>query len=147
MSATPADLAALHGACFTMPRPWGEAEFADFLASKFCFLETLGEGALKGFVLGRVIAGEAELLTICTAPEARRQGLGRALLARFEAAARARGAETAFLEVAETNAPARAAYAAAGWVESGRRRGYYHAPSGAAVDALLLRREIAPPSV
>ncbi|MFT3688752.1 GNAT family N-acetyltransferase [Paenirhodobacter sp.] len=127
---TPADLAALHARCFTTPRPWSEGEFRDLLAAPFTFLLT----APQGFLLGRVIAGEAELLTLAVAPEARRRGTGRALLAGFAETARARGADSAFLEVAEDNAPARALYAAAGWREAGRRRGYYHP----GIDALVL---------
>ena len=38
---TPADLAALHARCFTTPRPWGEAEFVDFLADPLAFLRIL----------------------------------------------------------------------------------------------------------
>lgn len=136
----PAALAALHARCFTTPRPWSEAEFAELLESPHAFLVT----APGGFLLGRVIAGEAELLTVAVAPESRRRGTGRALLQAFAEAARARAAETAFLEVAEDNAPARALYRAAGWAEAGRRRGYYHAPDGRAVDALILTLPMGP---
>lgn len=136
----PAALAALHARCFTMPRPWSEAEFAELLESPHAFLVT----APGGFLLGRVIAGEAELLTVAVAPESRRRGTGRALLQGFAEAARARAADTAFLEVAEDNAPARALYRAAGWAEAGRRRGYYHAPDGRAVDALILTLPMGP---
>lgn len=139
----PEDLARLHAACFTTPRPWSAAEFSDLLASRFVFLET----APAGFVLGRVIADEAELLTIAVDPAARRQGTGSALLAAFCHGAAARGAATAFLEVAADNGPARALYARGGWAESGRRRGYYQPPGGAPVDALILTRALAPPTI
>lgn len=137
---TPAALAALHARCFTTPRPFTEDEFAALLAAPGVFLCD----APGGFALGRAAAGEAELLTIAVAPEVRRRGTGRALLDRFEAAAAAAGAVTAFLEVAEVNAAARALYAAGGWRRLGRRRGYYRLPDGAAVDALVLRKEIGP---
>ncbi|MEZ5684966.1 MAG: GNAT family N-acetyltransferase [Paracoccaceae bacterium] len=139
---TPEDLARLHAACFTTPRPWSAAEFADFLASRFCFLRR----ETGGFVLGRVVADEAELLTLAVAPEARRRELGARLVAAFAAEAHARGATTGFLEVAENNAPARALYLATGWRESGRRRGYYQTPDGARIDALLMARALAPPA-
>ncbi|WP_212525021.1 GNAT family N-acetyltransferase [Actibacterium sp. MT2.3-13A] len=135
---TPEALAALHAGAFTTPRPWRAGEFETLLASPGVFV--LGDAA--GFVLGRVIADEAELLTIAVAPEARRQGKGRALVARFETEARARGAEDAFLEVAADNAPARALYHAAGYALAGRRKGYYHAPDGARIDALVLRKAL-----
>ena len=140
MSATPADLAALHRRCFTHPRPWTAREFAALLAGHGAFLC----GGAEGFALGRALAGEAELLTLAVPPEARRQGRGRALLAAFEAEALDREAAIAFLEVADDNAAARALYRGAGYVEAGRRPGYYATSRGGRVDALLLRKAIAP---
>ncbi len=92
-----------------------------------------------GFALGRVVLDEVELLLIVIAPEHRRRGAGRALLARFEAAAAARGAEVAHLEVAASNAAARALYAAAGFTPSGLRAGYYRDGD----DAHLLTKRLA----
>lgn len=137
---SPGDLAALHARSFTAPRPWSAAEFAGFLAEPAVFLLT----AKGGFLLGRVVADEAELLTLAVAPEARRLGTGRALVAGFAAEARRRGAVQAFLEVAEDNAGARALYAGAGWAEAGRRRGYLAGPGGRRVDALIYRLPLAP---
>lgn len=134
---TPAALAALHGRAFTMPRPWTGAEFAGWLADPLAFLLEEGDA---GFLLGRAVAGEAELLTLAVAPEARGRGLGLKLVSRFLYQARLRGAETTFLEVAEDNAPARAVYARAGFTPSGRRTGYYRKPDGTPVDALILHR-------
>ena len=96
----------------------------------------------QGFALGRVIGAEAELISLAVAPEARRAGLGRALLGAFATAAHARGATRAFLEVAADNKAALALYAAAGWRESGRRKGYYRRPDGARVDALLFETRL-----
>ena len=125
-----------HARCFTTPRPWTAAEFAALLAEPPVFA-TLAE---TGFALGRVVADEAELLTIAVAPEARRQGEGRALLDGFLRTARARGAETAFLEVAADNTPAIALYERGGFAPAGRRRGYYTQPGGPALDALVMTR-------
>lgn len=136
---TPAAMAALHARCFTTPRPWTAAEFAALLAEPPVFA-TLAE---TGFALGRVVADEAELLTIAVAPEARRQGEGRALLDGFLRTARARGAETAFLEAAADNAAALALYRWSGFAEAGRRRGYYHSPGNPPVDALVMVKSLA----
>lgn len=133
-----AALARLHGHCFTLPPPWSEAAFAGLLAQPGVFLLT--EPA--GFVLGRVILDEAELLTLAVDPAARRQGTGRRLLAAFAAEASARGATRAVLEVAAGNAAARALYAGAGWAEAGRRRGYYRGTGGVVDDALILARAL-----
>ena len=131
---TPEALAALHGRCFTRPRPWSVDTFEAMLAAPEVFLLTRPSACL----LGRVIAGEAELLTLAVAPEVRRQGLARALCAEFAASAAAWGAETAFLEVAADSAAAIALYAGCGWVEVGRRPGYY----GHGCDALIQRLDL-----
>ena len=74
---------------------------------------------------------------------ARRRGLGRKLVARFLYQAQLRGADSAFLEVSAENAAAIALYESAGFTPSGRRSGYYRAPDGTRVDALVMHRELA----
>ena len=61
---TPKALAQLHAACFTTPRPWAADEFAALLATPGILLLTADDG----FLLGRVAAGEAELLTLAIDP-------------------------------------------------------------------------------
>ena len=129
-------MARLHAAAFTTPRPWSEGEIAALLTSPLVF--TLTEAG--GFLIGRAVAGEAELLTVAVDPAARGQGIGTRLIAGFLAEARVKNAESVFLEVAADNLAARGLYAAAGFAEAGRRRGYYRTPQGQALDALLLRR-------
>lgn len=134
---TPEDLAALHSLCFTdTPRPWGPADFAGLLTLPSTLLTTRP----GGFLLGQVAGPEATVLTLAVHPEHRRRGIAQALIAAFEQAVIARGAEEAFLEVAESNAPARALYAALGYQEIAWRRGYYQRPAQPPVDALLLRK-------
>ena len=102
---TPEAMAALHAAAFTdTPRPWTAAEFAGLLREP----TTLVAVRDSGFALGRIAGPEAELLTLAVHPAARRCGLATALVAEFEARAAARGAEESLLEVAVTNAAARA---------------------------------------
>lgn len=135
---TPAQMARLHAAAMTVPRPWSEAEFAALLGQ----LGTFATGDATVFAIGRVILDEAELLTIATHPDHRRRGLGRACLAAFESEAASRGARTAHLEVAAGNAPAVALYESAGYLRSGLRRGYYRGPDGRHDDALLLAKRL-----
>jgi len=78
------------------------------------------DGAVVGYGVAHVIAGESEVITIGVAPEHRRGGVGRALLA-----ALVEGCERAFLEVRAGDAAANGLYAAFGFVEAGRRAGYY----------------------
>ncbi|KFI33582.1 alanine acetyltransferase [Haematobacter missouriensis] len=137
---TPAELAQLHAESFTTPRPWSEREMAEVLAGRGVFL--LREDA--AFLIGRVIADEAELLTLAVSSAFRQRGIGRRLVEGFAAEAARRGAASAFLEVAADNAPARALYAATGFRVAGHRRGYYATPDGGSVDAVVMTRALLP---
>ena len=93
-----------------------------------------------GFVLARVVADEAEILTLAVDPHGQGQGAGRLLLQAAMGEARRRGAVAMFLEVAPSNAAALALYGSAGFVQVGRRPRYY--PGGS--DALVLRGPLNP---
>ena len=145
-------LAAIHAAAFPPGEQWEAGAMALQLAlpGGFGFIATTsgattsgattGGAAAGGLVLARVAADEAEVLTLGVAPDARRMGLGRALLHRAMAMAMARGAASMVLEVAEGNEAAGALYGASGFVAVGRRRRYY--PGGG--DALILRALLIP---
>ncbi len=135
-------MVALHATCFTTPRPWSEPEIAALMADPLAFCLT--EPA--GFLLGRAVAGEAELLTLAVDPAGRRAGVGRRFVAGFLEAAAQRGAESCFLEVAAGNTAARALYADAGFAVAGKRRGYYRHPSGMVEDALIMVRAMTEPT-
>lgn len=138
---TPEEMADLHREGFAVPRPWTAAEFAALLDQPGVALLT----APGGFALCRVVADEAELLTITVAPTERRKGRGTTLMARLLNRARADRALTCFLEVAADNTPARALYDGCGFRVAGRRRGYYRDAPGGAVDALIMVRDLTAP--
>lgn len=133
---TPEQLAALHARAFTKSRPWSTAEFSALLASPHCFAVT----EAHAFALGRVVADEAELLTLASDPEHQRQGHARKCLYLFEKEAQMRGATMAFLEVAEDNSAALALYRAAGYHIKATRPAYYNHGSTAPIDALVMAR-------
>ena len=135
---TPDDLAALHAKCFDYPRPWSAAEFRSMLTAKGVFLLC----CKGGFIVGRAVAGEAELLTLAVDPACQRQGRGRALLGQFEVESSKRDAIRAFLEVAENNHGALRLYHSAGYRESGRRPDYYRNKNGTKIDATLLEKPL-----
>jgi ribosomal-protein-alanine N-acetyltransferase len=139
-----ADAEALAGAhALSFDAPWSAADLAALLDSPGVFALAARDGpAVHGFILARAIAGEAEILTLAVDPDHRRRGLGQALLAAADIAARAAGAETLFLEVAADNPAAIGLYQTAGFEPAGRRRGYYARADGA-VDALVLRKALA----
>ena len=129
---SPELLAEVHATAFD--RPWAAATFQILCGQD----GVLALGDRDGFILIRTVVDEAEILTLAVRPEARRRGLGADLVRAGADASRARGAVKLFLEVADDNAPALALYRAAGFVEDGRRKGYYPRPDGPAASALLL---------
>lgn len=138
---TPEALAVLHAKAFPgPPRPWTAEEFTELLASPSVLLLTEDEA---GFLVARIAGPEAELLTICTAPEARRRGVGAGLLSRLDEHLVSQGVEELYLEVAETNAAARALYAAAGFVQRGHRKDYYIDRGTVRVHALVMGKSLA----
>ncbi|MBZ2178723.1 MAG: GNAT family N-acetyltransferase [Acidobacteria bacterium] len=120
---------AMAGAAVTVRRGTpaeAPAEWADY---EIWVVEV--EGAVRGWAAMRSLgAGESELLQVEVAAGYRRRGLARALL-------HAALTGTVFLEVRASNAPAIALYTDLGFVVTGRRRGYYHAPRE---DALVMER-------
>ena len=128
-----AALAALHAQAFDAS--WSEEAIAGLMHS----LGVLAFEAPGGFVMVRVLAEEAEILTLGVAPEARRQGVGRTLVRAAASAAAASGAEALFLEVAADNSAAVALYEGEGFARAGLRRGYYARPGAQPQDALVLR--------
>jgi ribosomal-protein-alanine N-acetyltransferase len=135
---TPSELSALHAQVFTTPRPWTADEFKNLLNDKHIFLCTENHG----FLLGRVIAGEAELLTLAVSPSYRRQGIACKLMDEFLHNARLRNAEDAFLEVSSNNLGAKALYQAYEFAETGLRKNYYANPKGPRVDAIVMGRKL-----
>ncbi len=129
-------LADLHAQAFDAP--WSAEAFADLLDQASVF----AVGTDNGFILIRVVADEAEILTLAVEPQARQRGLGGALVQHGAVEATQRGGARLFLEVAEDNAAARALYAQTGFVEAGRRVGYYARADGSATDALVLARDL-----
>jgi len=135
---TPKEMARLHAAAFDQSRPWSAEEFAALLETP----GTFATGEAAAFALVRVIADEAELLTIATDPARRRQGRARALLETVHAEAAKRGAARIFLEVADDNLAARALYETCGYSVVGRRKRYYRRLDGPAVDAVIMAHDL-----
>jgi ribosomal-protein-alanine N-acetyltransferase len=130
-------IAAVHAASFTAG--WSEAEFRRLLLDRAVIAHraTIGR-KLVGFILSRLIAGEAEILSVAIAPASRGRGFAGPLLDLHLRRLAGLGARTVFLEVDEYNTPAGRLYRRAGFYEVGRRHGYYD--TGAA--ALVLRRDL-----
>lgn len=115
------NLALLHGRAFIKERSWSADEINILIQNRLCFLCD-DEG---GFLIGRIIENEAELLTLAVDPICQGQGIGDILLRRFISTSRIKGAQKAFLEVSERNLPALCLYKKWGFVEVDRRKKYY----------------------
>jgi [ribosomal protein S18]-alanine N-acetyltransferase len=115
---------------------WEEDRFRDLLGQdRFLGAGAFGQSGLCAYLTAYSVAGELEIVNVAVAPPFRGHGLGRALLRFFLEQGRLRGAARAVLEVRRSNAPARALYAGAGFVQVGERKRYY-ADNGE--DALVL---------
>ena len=143
-SESAAVLAALHEAAFAGAgngESWDEKSLRDLLAMPGALaLLALQSGEPVGFILLRQAADEAEIITLAVKPQLRRKGGPPRLLMVGLDKMTGRGAQQCFLEVADTNAAARALYASAGFVEVGRRPGYYRVAGAAPRDAILMRK-------
>jgi ribosomal-protein-alanine N-acetyltransferase len=125
------------------PFPWTRGNFIDSLAARY-LAELLLEGdRVIGYYVAMMGVDEIHLLNVTVAPALQRQGHGRSLLDALVGYGHANGAKTLWLEVRESNLRARAIYARYGFVEVGRRRGYYPAPHGKREDAVVMSLELA----
>jgi ribosomal-protein-alanine N-acetyltransferase len=132
-----AAMAVLHAASFQ--RGWSEDEFRRLLADRAVVAHrAMANRKLIGFILSRITAGEAEILSVAVAPASRGRGFAGPLLNLHLRRLAGLGARTVFLEVGEQNEPALRLYRRAGFYEVGRRKGYY---DGGAT-ALTLRRDL-----
>jgi [ribosomal protein S18]-alanine N-acetyltransferase len=119
-----ADLAALHGASFN--RGWSEDEFERLLLDRAVVAHRIVIGRrLVGFIISRIIASEAEILSVAVASARRGKGLARQMLNLHLRRLAGFGTRTVFLEVSEDNVPANRLYKRAGFRAVGRREGYY----------------------
>ncbi len=112
------------------PYPWTAGIFHDCLRVGYCCWVCVLDRKIIGHGVMSVVAGECHILNVCLHPNFQDRGLGRKLVNRLLSIARQRQADTAFLEVRESNLAALALYRSMGFHEVGIRRGYYPADKG-----------------
>lgn len=139
-----ASISKLHGDGFN--RPWSDGEFQALLvqAPVFGFVakpEGRAGAAPSGFVLARLVAGEAEILTIVVSKSARRCGLGHSLMDTVLRHLHRARTECLILEVDETNLAAIGLYKRFGFKEVARRPAYYDTKDGK-TSALVMRLDL-----
>ena len=119
---------------------WGPDAFRDAVENSHDRFWMAGDGdGLKGFLVTRVVAGEAELLNIVVAGSARRMGIGRELMSTWFKQMEQESVCRLFLEVRVSNAAAIHLYETFGFTEVGKRVGYYQPDLE---DALVMARSL-----
>lgn len=121
--------------------PWTHGNFRDSLAAGHECWIAREKGKIASFAVTMRVVDEDHLLDIGVAPERQRSGLGRAMLEFLCATAHTHGMTRMLLEVRVSNAAACAFYQHTGFVEIGRRRGYYPAGTGRE-DAIVMARNL-----
>jgi len=133
-------LSAMHGACFP-EGPWDAATLERILALAGGFGYLHGSATVPRIYPGARSRRRSGDSVDGVLPQWRRHGVGRALMDAVIAKTERDGLGSIVLEVATENEPARRLYAAYGFVQVGRRPGYYR-QSGGRADGLILRRGI-----
>lgn len=137
-----ADLAAivaLEKACFT--HPWTVHQLREAIGADrtggVLVLQAAPAKGLVAYCVLQVVADELSIHTLAVSPPWRRRGIGRWVLERALHAGARLGAETAFLEVRQSNWGALGLYRSVGFEVISSRKGYYEGPHE---DAFVLRK-------
>lgn len=121
--------------------PWDRMLFKDeFRAKTFIGFVAKISASMKtaGFVLGRLIDREMEILKIGVDSRYQRQGIGTLLLERLLDCAKSRKMEKVFLEVGSGNLAAQDLYKKAGFRQIHIRAGYYRNAEDAVIMSVSL---------
>jgi [ribosomal protein S18]-alanine N-acetyltransferase len=125
------------------PFPWTRGNFLDSLYNGYeAWVMRDEDGALLGYFLLMLALDEAHLLNISLRRDLHGKGLGRTLLDKAVAVAREKGAVTMFLEVRPSNQRPLQIYERYGFLQVGRRKGYYPADANTREDAIVMRMEL-----
>jgi ribosomal-protein-alanine N-acetyltransferase len=123
------------------PHPWTRGNFSDSLQAGYHSWVLECGGAIAGYIVVMIAAGEAHLLNLSVSAPWQRRGIGREALGFALKLARDYGAGKILLEVRPSNRAALALYAAAGFSGIAARKGYY--PAGdAREDAVVMQLDL-----
>ena len=138
-SADAEGLAALERAIFS--DAWPASAFEARGPGERAFVADDETGVLAGFIVGRAVLDEGEILDLAVRSDARRRGVGTQLLDALLGALQGAGVARVHLEVRASNVGAQSFYRRHGFLVSGRRRAYYRTPPE---DAVLMGRDVTP---
>ena len=124
------------------PFPWSDGIFRDCLRVGYLCRVADVDGVVAAYGIVAMGAGEAHILNLCVRDALRGRGVGRQMLALLLERALQAGMAEVFLEVRPSNRLAISLYQSVGFVQVGRRNGYYQAGQGRE-DALVLKLTLA----
>jgi ribosomal-protein-alanine N-acetyltransferase len=109
------------------PKPWAREHFIDELNSPFAspLVALDSRGVVSGYICPTLILDEGEIRNVAVRPDKRNCGVGRALVEKVLEEYRLKNAAYVGLEVRVSNSSAQALYRKLGFIETGRRPGYY----------------------
>ncbi|MBQ8518130.1 MAG: ribosomal protein S18-alanine N-acetyltransferase [Agathobacter sp.] len=121
--------------CFSLP--WSEKSFEDsILREDTIFLVCEEASVVTGYMGMYVSFDEASVTNVAVSPAFRKRGYGERLVTAAKEAAKCAGAESIFLEVRVSNAPAISLYKKMGFEELGIRKKFYEHP---VEDAIIMK--------
>ncbi len=124
--------------------PWTRGNFLDsFYGGHYACGVRNAYGQLLGYFFLMPIVDELHLLTFAVAEQYQRQGYARLLLQEMVDYARRHAFASIMLEVRVSNVRALSVYQKFGFVEIGRRKGYYPIDSVNREDAIVMRIDVA----
>jgi ribosomal-protein-alanine N-acetyltransferase len=141
----PVDLPRVAAIERTGPAPWKERQFEDELKQSGAFQYVVRDNtaqSIKGFLCGRRVGDEAEILKLAVARKNRRQGIGGFLLTDVLHMLAQQGVGSCFLELRSSNTVALRLYEKAGFEQIGTRKKYYSSPEE---DAVLMKKVLRAP--
>ena len=131
-------VAAIDRECFGL-EPWSETEYAkEFSSEWFCGTVLEMDGEIVGYVCGKLVFEDAEILRIAVKNKWRGQGLGGTLLNGFIDSVKTRGGTRVFLEVRTGNVAAVRLYRSRGFTLTRERKKYY----ADGEDALEMKKDL-----
>ncbi|MGI4850370.1 MAG: GNAT family N-acetyltransferase [Janthinobacterium lividum] len=136
-------IACFHQKCFE--DPWSDNFFKSLTQNVHVFgflARDVDSKDIKGLIVGQVCQGTAEIYTLATHPQNRRQGIATILIEKLIVLCITHLIENIFIEVNENNASALMFYKNLGFISYGKRSKYYLLSNNNFADAVLLQLRI-----
>ncbi len=126
--------------CF--PSPWSLNAIQDELLNDMAYYLVLrGETSVKGFAGSWLVFDECQITNIAVEENSRRQGVAESLLNKLKEDMIKKDMSVIFLEVRESNTPARKFYEKMGFQYTGKRKGFYQDGEDACLMSLFLKED------